>query len=146
MAKTINSQTNSADATETDIESQDAEETALVNDAEPDDAYDVDDEGAEPEAEEEQAIAPVDDEERVVARSSATGVYVPDALLRNPLTRGLAESYIELRKVTWPTREAAWNMTLIVIIVSAIMSALLALSDWGLGHALTYLVNLGLGK
>ena len=101
---------------------------------------------AEPEDEEDQALAPVDDEERVVARSSSTGVYVPDALLRNPFTRGLAESYVELRKVTWPTREAAWNMTIIVVVVSAVMAALLALSDWGLGHALTYLVNLGLGK
>jgi preprotein translocase SecE subunit len=51
-----------------------------------------------------------------------------------------------LRKVTWPTRRDAWNMTIITIVVSAIMSALLALSDFGLGHLLSYLVSIGLGK
>lgn len=140
MAKTIDSEKNSAAAaTDAERESQDVEETELVNEAEPDDAFDgeADDE--------ELAVAPVS-EERAPTRVGGTGVYVPDALLKNPLTRGLAESYIELRKVTWPTRQAAWNMTLIVIIVSAIMSALLALSDYGLGRLLTYLVNLGLGK
>lgn len=144
MAKTIDSEKNSAAAaTDAERESQDVEETELVNETEPDDAFDAEASDM-PEGSEELAVAPVSEER--VARPGATGVYVPDALLKNPLTRGLAESYIELRKVTWPTRQAAWNMTLIVIIVSAIMSALLALSDYGLGRLLTYLVNLGLGK
>ncbi|HEX8732445.1 MAG TPA: preprotein translocase subunit SecE [Ktedonobacterales bacterium] len=150
MAKTINQEDNSAaNATDVDAESADVDETELVNEAEPDDAYDdveefADDE--EPAAEPEQrAVAPLDDE-RVVARPGGTGVYVPDFLLKSPLTRGLTEAYIELRKVTWPTRQDAWNMTIVTIVVSAIMAALLAASDWGLGHALTYLVNLGLGK
>ena len=144
MAKTIDSEKNSAAAaTDAERESQDVEETELVNETEPDDAFDADASDIA-EADEEMAVAPVSEER--VARVGVPGVYVPDALLKNPLTRGLAESYIELRKVTWPTRQAAWNMTLIVIIVSAIMSALLALSDYGLGRLLTYLVNLGLGK
>lgn len=151
MAKTINQEDNSAaSVTDADAESGDVEETELVNEAEPDDAYDADDaeltDDEEPADEaEERAVAPLDDE-RVVARTGGTGVYVPDALLKNPLTRGLTEAYIELRKVTWPTRQDAWNMTIVTIVVSAIMAALLAASDWGLGHALTYLVNLGLGK
>ncbi|MGH2505404.1 MAG: preprotein translocase subunit SecE [Ktedonobacterales bacterium] len=144
MAKTINRETNS----DAGAEAQDAEETELVNEAEPDDALD-DDEGdlddEAPTADERRAVAPVDDE-RIVARTGGTGVYVPDGLLKSPFTRTLAEAYIELRKVTWPTREDAWNMSIVVISVSAIMAGLLAASDWGLGHALTYLVNLGLGK
>lgn len=150
MAKTINQEDNSAaSATDANAESADVEETELVDEAEPDDAFDADEAelaDEEPSDEvEERAVAPLDDE-RVVARTGSTGVYVPDALLKSPLTRGLAEAYIELRKVTWPSREETWNMTIVVIIVSAIMAALLAASDWGLGHALTYLVNLGLGK
>lgn len=145
MAKTIDSEKNSAArATDEERESQDVEETELVNETEPDDAFDAE-ASDQTDADEELAVAPVR-EERTVTRAGATGVYVPDALLKNPLTRGLAESYIELRKVTWPTRRDAWNMTLTVIIVSAIMSLLLALADFGLGHLLTYLVSLGLGK
>ena len=143
MAKTIDSEKNStAAATDAERQAQDVEETELVNEAEPDDAFDAED-SDQPEAGEELAVAPVSEER---AQRTGAGVYVPDALLKNPLTRGLAESYIELRKVTWPTRQDAWNMTIVVIIVSAIMSALLALSDYGLGRLLTYLVNLGLGK
>jgi preprotein translocase subunit SecE len=145
LAKTIDTEKNSAArATDTVGQPQDVEETEPVNDATPDDAFDAD-ENDSPEAEEELAVAPVD-EEPVVTRTGAAGVQAPEALLRNPLTRGLTESYIELRKVTWPTRRDAWNMTLVVVAVSAIMSALLALADFGLGHLLTYLVNLGLGK
>lgn len=78
--------------------------------------------------------------------SGSGGIYVPDALMANPITRWLAEAYIELRKVTWPEMNDAWNMTLIVIVVSAVMAALLAASDFGLGHLLSYFVSLGLGK
>ncbi len=145
MAKTIDREKNSAARTSDDTpEAQDVEEQELaVDDTESDEGF-VDDASDLPEADEQLAVAPVD-EERAVRRTSA-GVQAPDALLKNPLTRGLTEAYIELRKVTWPTRRDAWNMTLVVIVVSAIMSALLALSDLGLGHLLTYLVNAGLGK
>ena len=143
MAKTIDSEKNStAAATDAERQARDVEETELVNETEPDDAFDAED-SDQPEAGEELAVAPVSGER---APRTGAGVYVPDALLKNPLTRGLAEAYIELRKVTWPTRQDAWNMTIVVIIVSAIMSVLLALSDYGLGRLLTYLVNLGLGK
>lgn len=145
MAKTIDREKNSAARTSDDTrESQDVEEQDLVNDAESDEGF-VDDASDMPEADEELAVAPVD-EERIVTRTGAAGVQAPDALLKNPLTRGLTEAYIELRKVTWPTRRDAWNMTIVVIVVSAIMAGLLALSDFGLGHLLTYLVNAGLGK
>ena len=43
------------------------------------------------------------------------------------------EAYDELRhKVTWPTFEEARNMTIVVIVLSAAVSAFLALADLGL--------------
>jgi preprotein translocase subunit SecE len=149
LAKTIDRENNSAARTSDAVrEPQDVEETEPVDDAQADDADDALDADdlleADSEGDEELAIAPVS-EERAITRTSA-GVQAPAALLKNPFTRGMTEAYIELRKVTWPTRRDAWNMTIITIVVSAIMSALLALSDFGLGHLLSYLVSIGLGK
>ena len=49
--------------------------------------------------------------------------------------RFVFEAYYELRhKVTWPTFEEARNMTLIVIVLSAVIGAALALVDFGLYH------------
>ena len=42
--------------------------------------------------------------------------------------RYLRESRAEMRKVTWPTREEALNLTAIVLIVTVLMSMFL----WGL--------------
>ena len=54
-------------------------------------------------------------------------------LLRNRSIAFLLESYRELRyKVTWPTFEEARNMTIVVILLSAAVSAFLALADAGL--------------
>jgi preprotein translocase subunit SecE len=150
LAKTIDREKNSAARTSDAVrEPQDVEETEPVDDAQADDADDALDADdlleADSEGDEELAIAPVS-EERAITRTSAAGVQAPAALLKNPFTRGMTEAYIELRKVTWPTRRDAWNMTIITIVVSAIMSALLALSDFGLGHLLSYLVSIGLGK
>ncbi len=91
------------------------------------------------------ALAP-SGERRVAGVSGTGGIYVPAPLMRNPITRWLAEAYIELRKVTWPEPRDAWNMTLVVIVVSVVMAALLAAADFGLGHLLSYFVSLGLGK
>jgi preprotein translocase SecE subunit len=45
----------------------------------------------------------------------------------------LLEAYAELRyKVTWPTFPEARNMTIVVILLSAAVSAFLALADLGL--------------
>lgn len=148
MAKTIDRENNSAARTSDAVrEPQDVEEMDPVNEEQPEDDFDaeeapeIDDEADE--GDESLAVAPVPGaDERLVARHSSAGVQVPAALLANPFTRGLAEAYIELRKVTWPTRREAWNMTVIVIVVSAIMAGLLAASDWGLGHLLSYFVSI----
>lgn len=73
------------------------------------------------------------------------GVRVPEPLMRNPITRFMAESYIELRKVTWPTRAEAWNMTLIVIAMSAAVAVVLATADQGLARFLAWVISLGAG-
>ncbi len=154
MAKTIDREKNSARRTNEVVrQPQDVEEAEPVDAAQAvdDDAVDADDaellEGDEADEVDGEplAVAPIDDE-RVATRVSAAGAQVPAFLLANPFTRVLAESYLELRKVTWPSRQDAWNMTIIVIVVSAIMSGLLALADYGLGHLLSYLVSIGLGK
>ncbi|HEY7452572.1 MAG TPA: preprotein translocase subunit SecE [Candidatus Limnocylindria bacterium] len=41
----------------------------------------------------------------------------------------LTESWAELRKVIWPTRRTVVNLTLIVIFVSALVGAYIAILD-----------------
>jgi preprotein translocase SecE subunit len=69
----------------------------------------------------------------------------PEFILANPVTRFVYESYVELRKVTWPRSSEAWNMTLVVILMSAFVAALLGLADLGLQRALAFLVSLSTG-
>lgn len=59
------------------------------------------------------------------------------------LTNFIAESIIELLKVTWPTRDEAWNMTLVVIAMSALVALVLGVADIGLQHVLIWVVNIG---
>jgi preprotein translocase SecE subunit len=73
------------------------------------------------------------------------GVYVPEFLMGNSVTRWLAEAYIELRKVTWPTPNTAWTMTLIVILVSALVALVLGGADFGLTRLVTWLSGLTAG-
>jgi preprotein translocase subunit SecE len=48
----------------------------------------------------------------------------------NIIIRYLKETRAELRKVTWPSRAEAINLTLIVLAVSASMAAILGLIDY----------------
>ena len=48
----------------------------------------------------------------------------------NRLVRYLKETRAELRKVTWPTREQAINLTLIVLAVTLAMALFLGAFDW----------------
>lgn len=54
-----------------------------------------------------------------------------------PRLRVLNETWLELKKVVWPTRPEATNLTTIVIIVSAAVGVFLGLVDMGF----TWLVN-----
>ncbi len=46
-----------------------------------------------------------------------------------PLIRYLKETRAELRKVTWPTRKEAWNLTLVVAGVTVAMAIILGSAD-----------------
>lgn len=48
----------------------------------------------------------------------------------NPVTRFLRETRSELRKVAWPSRQEAANLTLIVIAVTLTMAASLGFIDY----------------
>lgn len=61
---------------------------------------------------------------------------------QNAIQRLVRETMGELRKVTWPTRQEAWQMTLIVLVVLAFMSVFLGLIVDGIaGWLLTLLVG-----
>lgn len=76
-------------------------------------------------------------------RTAIRTYSVPAWTQGNPITRFIADSYVELRKVNWPTWGEAWNWTLVVIAMSAIIALILAAADLGLGKVLTWLVGLG---
>ena len=63
-----------------------------------------------------------------------------DTTKPNALSRYWREMSGELKKVNWPTRAEAWQLTLIVISVMAVMAVYLALVDnlgvWLIGFAL----------
>ena len=48
----------------------------------------------------------------------------------NAIVRYLRETRVELRKVHWPTREEAWNLTKVVMVVTVSMSVFLGLLDY----------------
>ncbi len=57
---------------------------------------------------------------------------------QNAIQRLVRETVGELRKVSWPTRSEAWQLTLIVLVVLAFMSIFLGLivdgiAGWLLG-------------
>lgn len=85
--------------------------------------------------------------DRAVARRepSAIGpeVGVPRVLMANPVTRYLAEVYLELRKVTWPDWHDAWNMALIVIGMSLAVAVILGAADIGLTRLVTWVISHG---
>jgi preprotein translocase SecE subunit len=119
-----------------------AEDTMMEDDADqPEEQEDVAEENALPAAfSGERSLSSTAD------RTALRTYTVPAWTLGNPVTRFIAESYIELRKVTWPTWNEAWNWTLVVIAMSAIVALILAAADIGLTHLLTWVVSKGTGK
>ncbi len=59
----------------------------------------------------------------------------------NALVRYFKETRAELRKVTWPTREEATNLTLIVLGVTVAMAAFLGLVDYIFATLIRLLVS-----
>ncbi len=48
----------------------------------------------------------------------------------NAIERFFRETRGELKKVTWPTREEAWRLTVVVTAVTVFMAAFLGFFDW----------------
>jgi preprotein translocase subunit SecE len=48
----------------------------------------------------------------------------------NRLVRYLRETYYELKRVSWPSRSEAVNLTVIVVAVTSFMAIILGLMDW----------------
>jgi preprotein translocase subunit SecE len=59
---------------------------------------------------------------------------------KNVLVRWWRETVGELRKVTWPTRQEAWHLTRIVIVVMMIMSAFLFFLDFVFSKLITQIL------
>ena len=60
---------------------------------------------------------------------------------QNGIQRYFSETVGELRKVSWPTRQEAVQLTIIVLVVMVFMGVFLGLVDLIAGH----LLNLALG-
>jgi preprotein translocase SecE subunit len=84
--------------------------------------------------------------ERTVARRTQTEEVetggIMGYLLSHWFTRYFAESYLEMRKVTWPTPTEARNMTIVVLGMSALVAIVLGAADLGLIRALSWLTTL----
>ncbi len=65
-----------------------------------------------------------------------------DSKKQNAIQRFTRETVGELRKVSWPTRQEAWQLTLIVLVVLAIMSVFLGIIIDGVaGWLLSFLLG-----
>jgi preprotein translocase SecE subunit len=131
-----------------DDEMHDDEELQPEESPDPEDIVEVDEED-EADASTELAVQSTADRSVTAApstsRAAARSAGIPEPLMANPITRFIAESYLELRKVTWPTTQQAWTMTLIVIAMSATVAIILAAADLGLARFLTWVLNIGTG-
>lgn len=52
------------------------------------------------------------------------------------IRRFVGESYSELKKVTWPTREHTRNLTVLVFVISAVVGAYIGFFDLLFGEVL----------
>jgi preprotein translocase subunit SecE len=60
----------------------------------------------------------------------------------NAVSRWWRETIGELRKVSWPTRQEAWRLTKIVMVVMAFMSALLGVLDFAFTRLISFIFTL----
>ena len=91
-------------------------------------------------------VAPARALNRVPSTSVARrGFRVPKVfrpLVANPVGSYIASSIDELTKVTAPTPQEAWNMTLIVMLMAGVVAAILGVADIALIRALSWIVGL----
>lgn len=86
---------------------------------------------------------PTKQESKTNLRRDAKGSTSLTKRLRNNKIGGfLYEAYYELRyKVTWPTFREARNMTLVVIVLSAVMAIILFGADFGLHKLFLFIIG-----
>ena len=63
-----------------------------------------------------------------------------DKKRKNGISRWWRETVGELRKVTWPTRQEAWHLTKVVIVVMIAMGAFLFGLDYIFSNIITALL------
>jgi preprotein translocase subunit SecE len=59
------------------------------------------------------------------------------------IRRFLDESWSELKKVTWPTRQQTLNLTFLVFLVSFVVGVFISAIDFVFTQGLTFLQTLG---
>jgi preprotein translocase subunit SecE len=59
------------------------------------------------------------------------------------IRRFIDESYSELKKVSWPTREQTVNLTFLVFLVSFVVGVFISVFDFVFTQGLTYVKTLG---
>ena len=76
-------------------------------------------------------------------RSGAVKKAVPENKVKqpNPISRYIRETRGELRKVTWPTREESWRLTLIVLGVTLLMAIFFWVFDFAFSNAIQFLIQ-----
>ena len=65
-----------------------------------------------------------------MAKAKTSKKKAKPAKKENAIIRYLRETRAELRKVHWPTRQEAWNLTKVVLVVTVSMALLLGLLDY----------------
>ncbi len=61
----------------------------------------------------------------------------------NVIVRTVRETVAELRKVSWPTRQEATQLTIVVLVVLVVMSAFLGTMDFLFSRLIAWVINLG---
>lgn len=57
------------------------------------------------------------------------------------VARYFRETWYELKKVSWPTRAEALNLTLMVIVMTSFLSIVLSLMDWVFSSGMGLLIG-----
>jgi len=84
-------------------------------------------------------------ESKSTRRNSKNSLTLAQRIRNNRIGRFILDAYYELRhKVTWPTFTEARNMTIAVIVISAVIAIILGLADLGLSRL--YLLIISGGK
>jgi len=59
----------------------------------------------------------------------------------NRLTRYFKETWYEMKKVSWPTRREATNLTLMVVAVTSFLAIVLGIMDWVFKSGLALIIS-----